>query len=95
MDKTKEIVYDEQISPLMGQIVDICKKHSISCVSSFALAQENEDGKQLMCTTMILNKESNPPDSFMEIRDILQPRIRKTLYVTTQRSDETEIIAII
>jgi len=97
MDKTKEIIHDEQISPLITQIFDICKKSNISCVLSFALDQEDEDGNQLMCTTTLLNKESNPPDLFMQISDILLSRRRHSTYLTLDHvSDEVqEMIAII
>ena len=44
----KEKVYDEQIAPLMKQIIDICKEHEIAHVCSFALS-DSETG--LLCTT--------------------------------------------
>ena len=31
-----ESIYDEKISPLMRQIIDICKEHNMPMVASFA-----------------------------------------------------------
>jgi hypothetical protein len=40
-DKTKEEVYDEEIAPLMTQIIAICKEHKINTHATFLL---DEDG---------------------------------------------------
>lgn len=58
-----EIIYDEQISPLMAKIIAICKQHKIPMVATFNYApeqacttslpqqslygEEDDDGKQL------------------------------------------------
>lgn len=44
-----ERVYDEQIAPLMDQIIAICKEHKLPVFAAF---QYVEDG---MCTTALLN----------------------------------------
>lgn len=45
----KEEIYDEQIHPLMNQIIAICKKNGIAMVASFDIPTEAEPG--LSCTT--------------------------------------------
>jgi len=77
---TKEDVYDEQIAPLMTQIIAICKEHRIPLVAQFNYAAE-EDGP-LLCTTIIpasaldrdddgqsqrMARVANPPPSFMAL----------------------------
>jgi len=46
----KEAIYDEQIAPLMSQIIAVCKEHGIPVVAQFQYA---EDG---YCTTRITNQ---------------------------------------
>ncbi len=45
----KEQTYDRDISPLMVQIVEICKLHGIAMIASFAIPTEDEE--DLVCTT--------------------------------------------
>jgi hypothetical protein len=52
--KDLEQVYDEQILPLMRQILDICKEHEMPMVASFNYQDE------MLCTSAILPKESAP-----------------------------------
>lgn len=59
---TKEEIYDEQISPLMTQIIAICKEHGIANICTFSL--DLEEG--LCCTTAMTTDEFNPPDKFRE-----------------------------
>lgn len=43
-----EAIYDEQIAPLMAQILDICKAHGIPMVAAFEFAPED------LCASFIL-----------------------------------------
>jgi hypothetical protein len=45
-------VYDEEIAPLMAQIIAICKEHRIPLVAQFNYAATDEDGPSF-CTTII------------------------------------------
>lgn len=65
---TKEEIYDEQISPLMTQIIALCYEHKIPLVSSFAL--DKEEG--LVCSTFIVKKEFEPPDAFYAAAALLR-----------------------
>ncbi len=50
----KEAVYDEQIFPLMGEIIAICQKHEIPMVASFFLREDDEEGEEnLYCTSAL------------------------------------------
>ncbi|WP_432778255.1 hypothetical protein QZL74_15580 [Burkholderia gladioli pv. alliicola] len=65
----KEQVYDEQISPLMAQILAIAKEHKIDFVASFSIPTDTDPG--LRCTSCIL-ESSAPPEykqAFNLIRD--------------------------
>ena len=50
-EKTREEIYDEQIAPLMAQIVEICKQNDIPLVAQFQLS---EGENAMMCSTVIV-----------------------------------------
>jgi hypothetical protein len=52
--KDNEAVYDDQINPLMAQIIAICKEHEIPFLASF---QYSEEG---LCTSYVLPSGSSP-----------------------------------
>ena len=54
----KEKIYDEQISPLMTEIIDICKKNKVAMLASFAIPKDGDES--LKCTTCLLE------DDFLE-----------------------------
>lgn len=50
----KEAVYDEHISPLMAEIIKLCKEHRINMVADFSLGPDpNNDDEPLYCTTAL------------------------------------------
>lgn len=53
----REDVYDNQISPLMTEIIRICKEHDIPMVASFQYNDDRPDGEAMLCTTVILNQK--------------------------------------
>lgn len=70
-----EAVYDEQIHPLMAQILIICKAHKMPMLATFAFASVDEtadqDEKRGFCTS-ILQWDGRAPESikraYREIR---------------------------
>jgi hypothetical protein len=56
----KESIYDNEVSSLMSEIIDICQRNDIPMVASFQLSngeREEDDGNPLMCTTVLLEPE--------------------------------------
>lgn len=47
----KEEIYDEQISPLMEEIIKICKEHKIATLCTFEIPTDEDEG--LRCTTSL------------------------------------------
>ncbi len=89
---TKEEIYDEQINPLMSQIIAICKEHKIAIVCSFSLDHE----ERLTCTTALLDDEFDPPESMLRCLSILKPQPAPTLMMTVTKADGSkEITAIL
>ena len=48
---TREEVYDQQINPLMSQIIEICKQNRIPIAATFELV-EGGDADPMFCTTL-------------------------------------------
>lgn len=49
-----EAVYDEQIAPLMTQIIAICKEHKIPMFASFLYSRlDDDEGTNNFCTTLV------------------------------------------
>ena len=80
---TKEQVYDAEISPMMAQILAICKQHNIAMVASFDI------GDEMLCTSALLTDEYDPPASFVEALDVIRPPERKTLHYRIDHEDGT------
>jgi len=72
MAKTKESVYDDQIYPLMAEIIRICKEHRIAMVASFALGNDESAGTELVCSTALLADEYSPPRAFLDALSALK-----------------------
>ena len=55
----KEEIYDECISPLMAQILDICKESGINMFATFSIP--TEESEDLACTSLLaIDKEADP-----------------------------------
>lgn len=56
--RTREEIYDEEISPLMTKIIQVCKDAGIPMVCDFALDDDwvegEDDPPRLHCTTSIV-----------------------------------------
>ena len=82
--QTKEELYDEQISPLMAQIIAVCNEYQIAHVCSFSL--EPQGG--LCCTTANTSDEFEPPEEFRECVRVLRGNGHLSpLMVTTRDGD--------
>lgn len=89
---TKEQVYDDRISPLMAQIIEICKEHKIAMLATFSLCLDSG----LNCTTAMLTDEFDPPESYLLALNTVRPPVRSPLMVTVNKADGTkEITAIL
>ena len=68
---SKESIHDEFISPLMAQIINICKEHGIAMIASFYIPSPGDE--DLACTTMIPDETGKNPSHHLaackEIKD--------------------------
>jgi hypothetical protein len=59
----KESIYDNEIAPLMKQIIAICKREQLPMVAQFYLKEEREDnGEPMHCSTVIIPAKSEMHD---------------------------------
>lgn len=86
-EMTKEEIYDEQISPLMAQVIEICRKYKIANICTFALPCEEND--ELACTTAMLSEEFDPPESYLKALDQIRPPQMSSLM--TIRDDDGNV----
>lgn len=93
---SKEQIHDEQIMPLMEQIVDICRLHGIAMITSFDL-DDSPESEGLRCTSSIPDQNGNAPASFMKALAIIKPPEGKPLNLTVTDGDGniTEMITIL
>ncbi|WP_127833980.1 hypothetical protein [Pantoea dispersa] len=68
-----ENVYDEQISPLVQQIIDICNENQIPMVCSFAYKNDAENGGSF-CSTALNGFAGRVVPTFNEAIRIIRPR---------------------
>ncbi len=70
---TKEHIYDDKISPLMMQIIAICKVHKIPIVASFFTP--GADDPELAVTTALLGAGFDAPKNFSNALRELRPEL--------------------
>jgi hypothetical protein len=81
----KEQIYDEQISPLMTQIIAICKEHKIAFLASFSIP--NDEDADLCCSSYMLDDDFEPPESFLRAKRELRPGARPVTMLRTVGGD--------
>jgi len=67
----KEAVYDEQISPLMTQIIAICKEHGIPHIAAFFIGGDDGD---MLCTTINTTLDHTPDVLCDAVKALFPPR---------------------
>ena len=88
--KTKEEIYDEQISPLMAQIITICNEHKIANLCTFALDVEED----LYCTTAMIGDEYEAPEAYSQMYDLLRPPAVSMSTITVTKEDGSKEITV-
>ncbi|MGW5954924.1 hypothetical protein [Bacillus mycoides] len=70
----KEKIYDEEIAPLMQQILEICKREELPMVAQFYHAEESpydeESVTPLYCTSIIIPGDRNDEEGIQQLQDI-------------------------
>ncbi len=78
MTTEKEKIYDDQIYPLMDEIIRICREHRIAFIFDVALGYASEEdaaaGAQLKCTSCLLEDDCEPDAEMLRAMKCIQPR---------------------
>ncbi len=87
-----EKIYDDQINPLMAQIIKIAQEHDMPFVFSFQLTDDEDEEGPLMCTSCLLPEGCD--EKLVQAKELLYaPPSTTTLSITT-RSAEGAVTAI-
>lgn len=68
--RNKEQVYDEDIFPLMDQIIEVCKRHHIAMLAQFEIPTPADAG--LRCLTALCEKDADPSRDLLAAKDMLR-----------------------
>lgn len=83
--RNKEQVYDEEISPLMLEIVAICKAHGIAMLANFFIPTLENESLQVL--TNLPDETGNVPDIHAAAVRMIMPSSPEPIMLTTEHSD--------
>lgn len=86
MIKDNEKVYDEQINPLMAEIIKICQENEIPMLCTFQYGPENEEGKVPFCTSMLANFEGTDEAIMKAYKTLNTPTGMIAMTITSSES---------
>lgn len=84
----KEAVYDEQIAPLMDQIIALCKEHKINMVADFSLGYDPKADETLFCTTAMPSVDPDDErgvEQMMRAYEAIKPQQRLFAFTITSK----------
>lgn len=82
-----EAVYDAQISPLMAQIIDVCKANGIPMFATFCYRSDDENGLDF-CTSAVPRGEWQPQPIMDAYDAIYRTRPELVAFTITKRRPE-------
>lgn len=87
----KEQIYDDQINPLMKQIIQICRENHIAMICSFAIP--TPDDADLFCSSRVPDETGHLPSPIKEASGaIFGYNANRSLMLTTQRADGSKTL---
>lgn len=97
----KEQIYDSQISPLMQQIITICRENGIAMMASFDIAHDGEgpngeDCSSLTCSTLLPDGDDNHNQVFVQANAHIRRGGRPTpMMMTTTHGDGSKTMTAV
>jgi hypothetical protein len=90
----KEQVYDEQIAPLMDQVIAICRDRKIAMLATFAIPTEEDN--DLSCTTHLPDESGKLPEQIERAARIVRGTPSPLMLTTRNAAGEvTQITAVL
>lgn len=71
----KEVAYDNEVSPLISQVIALCKKYKINMAAQFSLDANDED-RTMFCTTCLHDVDLDDQegiDRMKNLRSVMYP----------------------
>ena len=90
---TKEDIYDNEISPLMEKVIEICKAHGIAMIANFACPNDEDDGLQAL--SLVPDENGKHPSNHKEALYCIRPSSRPPLMLTETRIDGSKTMTAI
>jgi len=98
----KEEIYDSQISPLMQQIIEICRGNGIAMISSFSIGHDGEgpngeDCSNLTCTSHLPDGDEVFDERFSKCAVTIRQPVRRSMamHITTSNPDGSKTLTAI
>lgn len=82
-----EAVYDNEISPLMRKIIDICNEHEMPMICSFAYEFGKEETAGF-CTTLMNGFEDKGCGELMNAAKVIRGESHSTMAITIRKSSD-------
>ncbi len=87
----KEEIYDDQINPLMAQIIKICSANRIAMLATFSIPTEEDEG--LCCTTHLPDETGELPPRIAKCVEASKANQRSaTVMLTTEHADGSKTL---
>ena len=93
-----EQIYDDQIAPLMTQIIAVCNEHSIPMGATFCFRNSEEEGEEYCSTFNDHDKQRGKSKNMDELWQAIKPKrgpAPMNLTVRNGDGDVTEMITIL
>ena len=81
-----EAIYDNEIAPLMAEIIGICREHKLPMYATFLYANDPQEDRADFCSTQLLFEERPIPEQMFR----LDPMMRQTSSFTPLRMRVTK-----
>jgi hypothetical protein len=97
----KEQVYDDEISPLMQQIIAISREHGIAMMASFDIAHDGEgpngeDCSALVCSTLLPDGDDKHNQRFVDANSLIRGAGRPSpMMITTTHGDGSKTMTAV
>jgi hypothetical protein len=89
----KEEIYDAKISPLMTQIIEVCRESKIAMLASFAIPHEDDEG--LMCSTHLPDETGKLPPELAAAAGELRGGGAPPMMITTEHADGSKTLTAV
>ena len=90
--RNKEQVYDAEIAPLMGQIIEICKRSGIAMLATFSL--QIAEYADLCCTTVLADENGENDKNHLRALRILEGHPAQAM-ITQENADGSKCVTAV